>query len=88
MIQVIGIVLYYPVMVATMVVERQSGEIALLRGRGATSGQIMGLFGLEAALLCLVLGALGPMVAAVSISALGLTPPFEELSGNSLLDAG
>ncbi|MGH2608992.1 MAG: ABC transporter permease, partial [Tepidiformaceae bacterium] len=86
MIQVIGIVLYYLIMVATMVVERQSGEIALLRGRGATSGQIMGLFGLEAALLCLVLGALGPMVAAVSISALGLTPPFEELSGNSLLD--
>jgi ABC-type antimicrobial peptide transport system permease subunit len=86
MIQVIGIVLYYLIMVSTMVVERQSGEIALLRGRGATSGQIMGLFGLEAALLCLVLGAAGPLLAAVSISALGLTPPFEELSGNALLD--
>jgi hypothetical protein len=86
MIQVIGIVVYYLIMVATMVVERQSGEIALLRGRGATSGQIMGLFGLEAALLCLVFGALGPLVAAVSISLLGLTPPFEELSGNSLLE--
>ncbi|MEX0783062.1 MAG: FtsX-like permease family protein [Dehalococcoidia bacterium] len=86
MIQVIGIVLYYLVMVATMVVERQSGEIALLRGRGATSGQIMGLFGLEAALLCLVLGAAGPLVAAVGISALGVTPPFEDLSGNTFLD--
>ncbi len=86
MIQVIGIVLYYLIMVATMVVERQSGEIALLRGRGATSGQIMGLFGVEAALLCLVFGLLGPLFAAVSISLLGLTPPFEDLSGNSLLE--
>lgn len=86
MIQVIGIVLYYLIMVATMVVERQSGEIALLRGRGATSRQILALFGLEAALLCLALGALGPLVAAGSISALGLTPPFQDLSGNSPLD--
>jgi putative ABC transport system permease protein len=86
MIQVVGIVLYYLVMVATMVVERQSGEIALLRARGATSAQIMALFGIEAAIICLVLGLGGPLFAALGISALGLTPPFQDLSGNSLLD--
>ena len=38
--QIAGIVLYYLFMVSTMVVERQTGEISLLKSRGATTAQV------------------------------------------------
>ena len=38
MVQIVGIALYYLVMVSNMLVERQAGEIALLKSRGASTG--------------------------------------------------
>ncbi len=86
MLQVVGIVLYYLVMVATMLVERQTGEIALLKSRGASTLQIMAVYGIEGGVLCGAAALLGPFVAAGAIALLGLTPPFQDLSGGGLLD--
>jgi ABC-type lipoprotein release transport system permease subunit len=85
MIQVVGIVLFYLVMVASMVVERQTGEVALLKSRGASTGQVVIVFAIEAAAICLAAIVLGPLLATGAIALLGLTPPFHGLSGGHLL---
>lgn len=86
LLQVGGIVAYYLVMVSTMLVERQSAEIATLRSRGATTTQLLALYGIEGLILAVVAAATGPPIAAAAISALGPTPPFADLSGGAPLD--
>ncbi len=85
MIQVVGIVLFYLVMVSTMVIERQTGEIALLKSRGASTGQVLTVFALEALGMCLFAVVAGPLIAVGAIALLGLTPPFFDLSSGELL---
>lgn len=86
MLQIAGIVLYYLVMISTMLVERQTGEIALLKSRGASTLQVMAVYAIEGSFLCLVGVIFGPLLAAAAISILGYTPAFSALSGGALLD--
>lgn len=85
MLQVVGIALYYLVMVSTMLIERQSGEIALLRSRGASSRQVVAVYAIEGTILCGAAALIGPFVAKLGIAVLGYTPPFQSLSGDSAL---
>src|SRR5215208_2141083 len=84
--QVVGIVLYYLVMVTTMLVERQAGEIALLKSRGASTWQIMAVYAIEGLVLAAIAALIGPLLAAATITLLGLTPPFFDLSQGGLLE--
>ncbi|MEO6042311.1 MAG: FtsX-like permease family protein [Tepidiformaceae bacterium] len=86
MLQIVGIVLFFVVMMSTMVIERQTGEIALLKSRGASTAQVMAIYVLEGCGLGVVATLSGPFIAAGAISLLGLTPPFHDLSGGKLLD--
>jgi putative ABC transport system permease protein len=56
----IGLILYFMVQVAGMVVQRSQAEIAVLRSRGMTRGQVMALYLLEGGLLG-VMGLAGGM---------------------------
>ncbi|MFN0093316.1 MAG: ABC transporter permease [Dehalococcoidia bacterium] len=85
MIQIVGIVLFYLVMVSTMVVERQQGEIALLKSRGAGTPQLMTVFVIEGMFILILATLIGPLIAVGAIKLLGLTPPFEDLSDGELL---
>jgi len=85
MIQVVGIVLFYVAMVGSMVVDRQTGEIALLKSRGASNRQVLGVFALEGLGIGILATVAGPLIAIGAISILGLTPPFHDLSGGDLL---
>ncbi|MBI2765114.1 MAG: FtsX-like permease family protein [Chloroflexi bacterium] len=86
MLQIVGIVLFYLAMVASMVVDRQTGEIALLKSRGASTFQVLLVFAIEAAGISGFAAITGPFLAAGVISLLGYTPPFNDLSGGSTLD--
>jgi ABC-type lipoprotein release transport system permease subunit len=86
MLQIVGIALFYLVMVSSMLVERQHGEIALLRSRGGSPAQVVGVFAIEGLLICGAGAIAGPFLAAAGISVLGYTPPFAALSGNAALD--
>ncbi|MEZ4503764.1 MAG: FtsX-like permease family protein [Dehalococcoidia bacterium] len=86
LLQIAGIVAYYLLMVSTMLVERQASEIALLRSRGATTGQLLAQYSVEALILAGLAVAVGPPLAALVISALGPTPAFEALSGGGFLE--
>ncbi len=46
-IPVLGLIAYFVVLVAGLVVQRQSNEIAVLRSRGASRSQIMGIYFIE-----------------------------------------
>ncbi len=86
LLQVGGIVAYYLMMVSTMLTERQTAEIATLRSRGATTGQLLAQYGLEGVILAAVAFATGPPIAATVISALGPTPAFAAISGGGPLE--
>jgi len=85
LLQIGAIVAYYLVMVSTMLVERQAAEIATMRSRGATTLQLLGIYGVEGTILAALAAAIGPPLAAGVISALGPTPAFDALSGGELL---
>ena len=85
LLQIGAIVAYYLVMVSTMLVERQAAEIATMRSRGATTLQLLGIYGVEGTILAALAAAIGPPMAAGVISVLGPTPAFEALSGGELL---
>ena len=86
LLQIGGIVAYYLVMVSTMLTERQTAEIATLRSRGATTGQLLAQYGIEGVILAAIAIITGPPLAALVISALGPTPAFSALSGGGPLD--
>jgi hypothetical protein len=83
--QIAAIVLYYLYMVSTMLVERQAGEIALLKSRGATTGQVMRIYIIEGLVIMAFALLIGPPLAATVIGLLGQTPPFTDLSGGNNL---
>lgn len=85
LLQIGAIVAYYLVMVSTMLVERQAAEIATMRSRGATTLQLLGIYGVEGTILAALAAAVGPPIAAGVISLLGPTPAFDPLSGGGLL---
>ena len=86
LLQIGGIVAYYLVMVSTMLTERQTAEIATLRSRGATTGQLLAQYGIEGVILAAVALVTGPPIAAAVISALGPTPAFAALSDGGPLE--
>lgn len=79
------VILYYVVTLSALLVEQQRAEIALLRSRGATSGQILGVFFLEGLTIAVLAIAAAPIMAAAVISVLGLTPAFSGLSDGARL---
>ena len=75
------VVLYYVVTLSSLMVEERRSEVALLRSRGASSAQILAVFLLEGATIAVIAAIAGPYVAAGTISILGYTPAFSDLSG-------
>ncbi len=84
--QIVAIVLYYVVTVANMVIDQQTGEIALLRSRGANTRQIFGVYLMEGLVIIVFGGLVGPFLGAVVFTMLGMTAPFFNLTGGGLLE--
>jgi putative ABC transport system permease protein len=53
-IPILGLIAYFIILVSSLVVQRQSNEIAVLRSRGASRIQVLGVYLLEAALMGIV----------------------------------
>lgn len=82
---ILGIVSYYLVMVANVVVERQLGEVALLRSRGAGGEQIFLLYLCEALAIGAIAFFVGPLLALIGTKLLGFTPAFADLTNGAVL---
>ena len=74
--QVAGIALYYITMLSGMLVERRAGEIALLKGRGASARQIVGIHLMEGAIVCGLAAAAAPFLAVALVREIGRTAAF------------
>jgi ABC-type antimicrobial peptide transport system permease subunit len=85
LVQVVGIAVYYVMLVSTLLAERRSEEIAMLRSRGATVGQLVAMSAAEALALGLVAAFIAPFIASGAIAALGKTGTFESISGDDFL---
>ena len=85
LLEITGIALFYVGLVAAIVVERQAGEIALLRGRGASILQLCTLFAAQGLFVAIPALLAGPFIAAGVTAALGWTPLFDQVTGGELL---
>ena len=87
LLQVVGIVLFYVVLVMNMLLERQSEEIGVYVGRGASTTQVVGLSVVEGLVLAVPAAAVAPFIAQAAVRALGYTGTFEPITGGSALPA-
>lgn len=63
MAQVLGLILFYIVVVAGLLVERQAAEIATLKSRGASGMQVLAFYLAQGAALAVIAALLGPWLA-------------------------
>ena len=85
LLQVVGIVVYYVAIVASMLVERQAEELSVFRSRGASVGQLVGLYVMEGSAIAVAAAAVGPWLAGRAVAALGYSPTFDVITGGSAL---
>ncbi len=85
LILIVLVVLYYVVTLASLLVDAQRSEVALLRSRGATSRQILAVFIIEAGVLSGFAVLIGPLLALGGVSAIGLLPFYEDLNNGAAL---
>ena len=87
LLQVVGIVLYYVVVVMATLLDRQAEEIGVLRSRGASTAQLVGVHIVEALVLAVPAAAVAPFLASRIVSLLGRTPGFQTITGGAPLRA-
>ncbi len=73
---IVAIALYYIVLASGMVVDRQRTEIAILKSRGVSTVQVMGIYLLEGLLIGGVATAAGPFLGALLAQVIGKTFTF------------
>lgn len=87
LLEVSAVALFYVILIAMVIVERQADEIALLRSRGATTVQVGAVYLLEGVVLGIPCMLIAPALAAAATAGLGLTPTFQKVNGGNLLPA-
>ena len=84
-IPILGLVLYFIVLVADSTVKRQQIEISILKSRGATTGQVFSIYLLQGVTLGIVALAIGPLLGQVVARFIGGTRFFMTFDGQSPL---
>ena len=82
---VVGGAVYFLVYTAAMTVEREGGEIALLKSRGASSWQTIGIHLGQSLLVAMVAALVAPPVARFLVGVTGRVPPLSTLTGGDPL---
>ena len=85
LLQVIGIAVYYVLLVSSLLAERRAVEVAMLRSRGASVWQVVVMSAAEAAIVGLAAAIVAPFLASAAVAALGKTGTFEAISGGDWL---
>ena len=87
LLQVVGIVLFYVVLVMNLLMERQSEEVGVYVGRGASTTQVVGLSVVEGLFLALPAAAAAPFLAQAAVRSLGFTSTFQPITDGAALPA-
>ena len=83
--QVVGIALFYVVIVSGVQVAERREELFSMRSRGASIMQVISHTAIEGILLAIIAAAVAPFVAMGVIGLLGYTPVFESLTGGETI---
>jgi hypothetical protein len=86
LLQVVGIAVYYVLLVSSLLAERRAEEVAMLRSRGATVLQVVAIAAVEAAILGGLAALAAPFLASGIVALLGKTGTFEEVSAGKFLN--
>ena len=78
-------VLYYLAMMVAYLVQSREGEVALLRGRGVSTLQMLRIYALEGLTLTVVGVVAAPFLAMGAVALAGKLPYFREITGGDLL---
>ncbi len=84
-IPILGLIGYFIILVSSLVVQRQSNEIAVLRSRGASRMQVLGVYLLEALLIGVIALGIGVLLAQVAALAMTWTRSFLMLAPTEVL---
>ena len=82
---VLGIVLYYTILVAGLTIRRRRNEIAMLKSRGAGLTQIIVIYALEWGILSVVALAIGPHLGVLISKVMGASAGFLSFVGREPL---
>ncbi|MFQ5382418.1 MAG: FtsX-like permease family protein, partial [Dehalococcoidia bacterium] len=83
--EISGVALFYVLLMSLVVVERQAGEIALLRGRGSSISQVVLIYLFDGLMVGVPVLLAAPLLAALVTALLGLTPSFANVNGGAML---
>ena len=83
---VIGLVMYFISLVSGMLVSRQRNEVAILRSRGTTTGQVIGIYMLEGLIVGAASTVCGALLGERLAQVMGWTRSFLVLESGSLLN--
>ena len=83
---VVGGAIYFLVYSSALTVEREGSEMALLKSRGASSGQTVGIHLGQSLVIATVAAALSPFVARTLVAFTGRIPPLSSLTGGEPLE--
>ncbi len=72
----LAIVLYYILLASSMLVDKQRNEIAVLKSRGASNAQILGVYIVEGGFISVIALVVGPILAALVAQFIGFTYTF------------
>jgi putative ABC transport system permease protein len=84
-IPILGLIGYFIILVSSLVVQRQSNEIAVLRSRGASRMQVLGVYLLEGLLIGVVALGIGVLLAQAAALAMTWTRSFLTLAPTEVL---
>jgi putative ABC transport system permease protein len=82
---ILGLVLYFIFLVSGMIVQRQRNEVAMLRSRGTTVGQVVGIYLLEGLIVGVLSVVAGALVGERLAQVMGLTRSFLVLEDRAFL---
>lgn len=82
---ILGIVLYFITLISGMIVQRQRNEVAMLRSRGTTTAQVVGIYVLEGLVIGVLSIVLGSLVGERMAQLMGLTRSFLVLDDRPFL---
>ncbi len=83
---ILALVLYAVAVTSTLVLDRQAGEIVLLRSRGATQGQVFALYVIEGLMLGTIAVLVGPLLGLPLARLIGNASGFLNFSGGLPFD--
>jgi hypothetical protein len=82
---VVGGALYFLIYTAALTLEREGPELALLRTRGASSWQTVGIHLAQSLLIAVLAAAAAPFLARFLVALTGRVPPLSDLTGGEPL---